>query len=138
MLLRIVTSFKEINLQWSAGNSVPNMPAMICAFKTRPVTFGNGDDILAPYFAGYCGTHISLHPGQTLEQLGGPFQFNFGPESMFFSHSNGLTYTSVSAGRKGKRRASLSFGKYMYCVFLISILSYFVEDKPKYKLLTCL
>lgn len=84
----------------------PNFKALVNNFKNRTVIFGNGDDLIAPYFEGYCGTHTSQYPGQHLKQLAGPLLYH--SPSMVTGTARKAA-GSYSTG-KGKRRASVSFG----------------------------
>ncbi|KZP09375.1 hypothetical protein FIBSPDRAFT_963990 [Athelia psychrophila] len=97
----------------SGRDLAPNFKALVNNFKNRTVIFGNGDDLIAPYFEGYCGTHTSQYPGQHLKQLAGPLLYH--SPSMVTGTARKAA-GSYSTG-KGKRRASVSF-----------------EDKPDYKL----
>lgn len=80
-------------------------------FKNRAVIFGNGDDVIAPYFPGYCGEHTSQHNGA--QQLGGPPQYRIPALLMMGPQSAPANRTNMGPRGKGsglKRRASVAFG----------------------------
>lgn len=72
--------FPYFNLSTAWGIE-PDMAHLITAFKNRSTVFGNGDDMVAPYFDGYAGSYASQYPGQMLEQLNGPATFVSGLNS---------------------------------------------------------
>lgn len=63
-----ISTFLLISIQ-IVLHGAPDMQKLINEFRNRTVIFGNSDDVVAPYFAGYCGSHASVYAG--LRQLGG-------------------------------------------------------------------
>lgn len=88
-------------------HGVPDMQKLVSAFQNRTVLFGNGDEVIAPYFAGYCGSHASIYPG--LRQLAGDFAPV--PESFVVAQQQRASMPGIpSSGKSGAfgshRRAS--------------------------------
>lgn len=97
------------------------MQKLVFTFQNRTIMFDNSDELIAPYFAGYCGSHASVYKG--LKQLGGDVRM-----SEFFG-SNSRAFGSIPKVSKHRRDKSDS-GVYLFKVLLTEHIIIFSRKHP--------